>query len=71
MASQTDLRVFALLLFLSACDRAAPPPARAVADSTNPIQVADPELFATCDTLELWTRTTAVDDVQRTDGQFT
>lgn len=71
MASQIDLRAFALLLFLSACDRTAPPPASAVADSTNPIQVADPELFATCDTLELWTRTTNADDVTRTDGQFT
>jgi hypothetical protein len=70
MALGIDPRALALIL-LAACNRSAPPPSDAAADSANPIQVADPQLFAACDTLERWTRASGADDVQRSDGQFT
>jgi hypothetical protein len=71
MSSRIDARVVALFVLIAACNRTPPESAGAAADSASPIEVADPELFAACDSLEQWTRTTGPDDVQRTDGQFT
>ena len=70
MASRIDPRLLALLL-LAACNPSAPAPPSTTADSANPIQVADPELFAVCDSLERWTRAAGGRDVHRSDGQFT
>ena len=70
MPSPIDPRALALVL-LAACNPSAPQPAGTAADSASPIQVADPELFAVCDSLERWTRATGDRDVQRSDGQFT
>src|SRR5688572_21419588 len=70
MASPIDPRALALIL-LAACSPSTPPPPSTAADSASPIQVADPELFGVCDSLERWTRATGSRDVKRTDGQFT
>jgi hypothetical protein len=65
-----------VLVALSACDRgpgrnrSGQAGDRPGADSGRALQLADPELYATCDSLQQWVRAVAP-RAQRTDGRFT